>query len=87
MTWLFSSDPILDKARCAEDLKPFGRQSTLSGRSILIMEIVCSISATVWTLVQHRPDAALFRKEFQRIWKAGCIVVRPDALIYHLEVA
>jgi len=29
------------------------------------MEIACSRSATVQTLEQHRPDEALFRKDFQ----------------------
>jgi hypothetical protein len=54
---------ILDKASLVEDVQPSGRQSTLSGRSDLIMKITCSRSATVRTLAQYRPDAALFRKE------------------------
>jgi hypothetical protein len=35
----------------------------------------------------NRPDAMLFRKEYQRIWKAGCIVGCPDALSYRLDAA
>jgi len=65
MTWLFRPDTILDKASRAEEVQPSGSQTPWSGRSGLNMEIVCSRSATVQTLGQHRPDAALFRKEFQ----------------------
>jgi hypothetical protein len=64
-----------------------GRPTYPSGRSDLIMEIACRISATVGTLGQHRPDTALFRKEFQRIWKASCTVIRLDALSYHSDAA
>jgi len=35
----------------------------------------------------NRPDAALFRKEYQRIWKAGCTVGRPDAFNYRPDAA
>jgi hypothetical protein len=56
-------DAILGKASLAEDVQPSRHKSTLSGRSDLIMEVVCSKSAIVWTLGQHHPDAALFRKE------------------------
>jgi hypothetical protein len=63
-------DAILDKARHAEDLQPSRRQSSLSRRSVLIMKITCSRSATVRTWL---------RKEFQRIWKASCIVGLPNA--------
>jgi hypothetical protein len=62
MSGLHRLDAILDKARHAKDLQPFGRQSSLSGRSVLIMEIACNRSATVRTLGQHHPDAALFKK-------------------------
>jgi hypothetical protein len=54
---------ILDKASLVEDVQSSGRQSTLSGRSDLIMKIACSRSATIRTLGQHLPDAALFRKK------------------------
>jgi hypothetical protein len=40
------------------------------------MEIVCSRSATVWPLGQHRSDTALFRKEFQvnlESWLHSCL--------------
>jgi hypothetical protein len=65
MTWLFRPDSILDKVNRAKDIQPSGRQSTLSGRSDLIMKIACNRSATVRTLGQHRSDAALFKKESQ----------------------
>jgi hypothetical protein len=64
-TWLFCPDIILDKASRAEEVQPSEGQTPWSGRSGLNMEIVCSRSATVRTLRQHRPNAALFRKEFQ----------------------
>jgi len=83
--WLFRLDAILDKASCAKDCQSSGRKSTLSERSVLIMEIACSRSATIRTSGQHRPNAALFRKEYQRFWKAGCTVGRPNALSYHLD--
>jgi hypothetical protein len=79
MSWLFCPNAILDKVSRVEDVQPSGRQSTLSERLGLNMEIACSRSATVWTLGLHRSDATLFRKEYQRIWKAGCTVVRLDA--------
>jgi len=79
-TGLHRPDAILDKASSAEDIQPTGHQSTLSGRSNLIMKIAYSKSGTVRTLEQHRQDAALFKKEYQRISKAGCTVVRLDAL-------
>jgi hypothetical protein len=75
-------DAILDKASRAENVPPFWHQSALSRSSVLIIEIACSRSETVRTLGQHRPETALFRKEFQRIWKADCTVVRPDNLSY-----
>jgi hypothetical protein len=80
-------DAILDKASRAEGVQQSGCQSTLSGRSGLNMEIACSRSATVRTLGQHHLDAALFRKEYQQIWKAGCTVVRPEALSYRPDTA
>jgi hypothetical protein len=58
--WLFCPDAILDKARRAKELKPSGRLSTLSGRSVLILEIVCSRSAGC-TIV--RPDALSYRPD------------------------
>jgi hypothetical protein len=48
-------DAILDKASHAEEVQPSRRQTPWSGHSELIMEIVCSRSATVRTLGQHRP--------------------------------
>jgi len=60
---LHHSDAILDEASHAEDIQPSEHQSTLSGRSDLIMEIVWSRSMTVRTIGQHHPDPALFRKE------------------------
>jgi hypothetical protein len=62
---VFRPGAILDKASCAEEVQPFRRRSTLSGRSGLNEEIACSRSATVRTLGQHRLNAALFRKEYQ----------------------
>jgi hypothetical protein len=38
----------------------------------LIMVISCSRSATVRTLGQHRPDAALLWKLSVKFWKGGC---------------
>jgi hypothetical protein len=38
----------------------------------LIMVISCSLSATVWMLGQHRPDAALLWKLSVVFWKGGC---------------
>jgi hypothetical protein len=38
----------------------------------LIMVITCSQSATVQTLGQHRPDAALLWKLSVLFWKGGC---------------
>jgi hypothetical protein len=58
-------DAILDKASSAYKVQPSGRQSSCSKRSSLNMEIMCSWSATVPTLGQHRPNPALFGKEFQ----------------------
>jgi hypothetical protein len=86
-TWLFRLGAILDKERRAEELQPSRRQSTLSECSVLIMTIACNRSQTVRTLGQHRPVVALFRKEFQRIWKVGCTVVRPNALSYRPDAA
>jgi hypothetical protein len=63
MSGLHRPNAILDKASHAKDVQPSRRQSTLFGRSDLIMKIACCRSATVRTLGQHRPDAALFRKE------------------------
>jgi hypothetical protein len=54
--WLFRLETILDMASCAKDVQPSGRKSKLSERSVLIMEIACSRSATVRTLGQHRPN-------------------------------
>jgi hypothetical protein len=77
---VFRLDAILDKASRADDVQP-------SGRSNLIMKIACSRSATVRTLGQHRQDAALFKKEFQGIWKVGCTVIRQNALSYLPDAA
>jgi hypothetical protein len=87
MTWLFCPDAILDKASRAKDVQPSRRQTPLSGHLGLNMEIACSRSATVRMLGQQCPDAALFRKEYERIWKAGCIVVLSDALSYLPDAA
>jgi hypothetical protein len=38
----------------------------------LIMVISCSRSVTVWTLGQHRPDAALLWKLLALSWRGGC---------------
>jgi hypothetical protein len=38
----------------------------------LIMEIMCSQSATFWTLGQHRPDTVLLWKLSVLLWKGGC---------------
>jgi hypothetical protein len=38
----------------------------------LIMVISCSRSVTVWTLGQHRPDAALLWKLSALSWRGGC---------------
>jgi len=79
--WLFRPDAILNNASRAEDVQP-------SGRSDLIMEIAYSKSATVRTLGQHRPDAALFRKESQRYFGiAGCNVSCPNAFSYRPDPA
>jgi hypothetical protein len=51
-----------------------------SGRLDLIMKIAFNRSATVRMPGKHRSDVALFKQEYQRIWKAGCTVVRSDAL-------
>lgn len=77
---VFHPDAILDKASRAEDIQS-------SRRSDLIVEIACSRSATVRTLGQHHPNPALFKKEFQRIWKAGCTVIPLDALSYRPDAA
>jgi hypothetical protein len=58
-------DAILDKARCGEELQPSERQGNIARTLVLIMVIACSKGATVQTLGQHRPDAALFSKEYQ----------------------
>jgi hypothetical protein len=47
-------------------LQPCGRQGNIVQTLVLIMVIACSRGATVRTLRQHRPDAVLFRKDFQR---------------------
>jgi hypothetical protein len=80
-------DAILDKVRRWANLQPFGHQVYTVRMPILIMKIVCSWSATIRTLGQHRRDAALFMKEFQWIWKACCTVGRPDALSYRPDPA
>lgn len=41
-TWLFRPDAILENASRAEDVQPFGCQTSWSGRSGLNMEIACS---------------------------------------------
>jgi hypothetical protein len=51
-------------------LQPSGRQGNTVRTPVLIIEIACSRSATVRTLGQHRSDAALFRKEFQRFMES-----------------
>jgi hypothetical protein len=80
-------DVVISSGRYPKEWQQSGHQSTLSGRSVLIMKIACNRSATVWTLRQHCSDVALFRKEFQRIWKVGCTVVRFDALSYRPDAA
>lgn len=65
ITWLFRPDTILEKASSAEYVQPFGHQTSWSKRSSLNMKIAYSWSATFLTLGQHRPDVALFKKEFQ----------------------
>jgi hypothetical protein len=77
--WYSRLDVILDKASRAEVVQLSKRQTPWSRRSGLNMEIACSRSAIVWMLGQHYPDVALFKKEYQCIWKAGCTVVRSDA--------
>jgi hypothetical protein len=79
-TSLHRLDSILDKARHGEELQPSGRQGNTVWTPVLIMEIVCSWSSTVRTLGKHHPDTALFKKECQCFWKAGCIVVRLNGL-------
>jgi len=59
-------DTILDKTRCEEELQPSGHQGNIIRTLVLIMEIACRRSAIVRTLGEHRQDAALFRKKFQR---------------------
>jgi hypothetical protein len=76
---LFRLNTILDKASRAEDVQMSGQQSPLSERSYLVMEIAYYRSASVRMLGQYHPDAALFKKKFQRIWKVGCIVIHPNA--------
>jgi hypothetical protein len=85
--WLFRPDAILDKASHAEEVQLFWLQTPLSERSGLHMEIVYSRSATVRKVGQHHPDAALFKKGYQRIWKASCTVIRLDALSYRPDAA
>jgi hypothetical protein len=47
----------------------------------LYMKITCSGRATVQTIGYHRPDAAHFRKDFQRnFWNFSRTVVCPDGL-------
>jgi len=45
--WYSYPDAILNKASRVEKFHPSGRQTLWSGRLGLIMEIVCSRSATV----------------------------------------
>jgi hypothetical protein len=76
-------DAILDKASRAEEVQSSGRQTPWSGRSGLNMKIACSRSATIRTLGQHCPDAALFRKEFQANLESrlhSCLSERPQLL-------
>jgi hypothetical protein len=83
MTWLFRPDAILDKASHVEEVQSFDRQTPWFGRSGLNMKIACSRSATMWTLGQHCPDAALFRKEFQANLESqlhSCLSGRPQLL-------
>jgi len=58
-----------------------------SGRLDLIMKIAFNRSATVRMPGKHRSDVALFKQEYQRIWKAGCTVVRSDALSHCPDAA
>jgi len=64
-SWLFCPDAILDKASLTEDVQSSECQTPWFGLLGLNMEIKCSRSATVQVPGQHRPDKALFRKEFQ----------------------
>jgi hypothetical protein len=80
-TWLFRLDAILDKASRAEEVQPSRRQTPWFGCSGLNMKIACSKSATVRTLRQHRPNTALFKKEFQGNLKSrlhSCPFRRPQ---------
>jgi hypothetical protein len=73
-------EAILDKARRGEELQLFGRHGNIVRMPVLIMEIVCSRSATVWTLGKYSSDAALFRKYFQHFlesWLHSCLSGRP----------
>jgi hypothetical protein len=69
-TGLHYSNAILDKARRGEELQPFGRQGNTVQTLVLIMVIAYSKGATVQTLGQHRLDAALFKKAFQRFMES-----------------
>jgi hypothetical protein len=83
--WLFRLGAILDKARRVEDLQPSGHQSAPFGHSVLIMEIVCSRSATVQMLGQHRPDVPYSGKninEFEKSVAQLAIRTLLDALSY-----
>jgi hypothetical protein len=66
-TSLHRPNTILDKARHRKKLQLSRRQGNTIRTLVLIMVIAWSRDATVHTLGQHRPDAALFRKAFQCI--------------------
>jgi hypothetical protein len=86
MSGLHHPDAILDKARRGEELQPSGRQGNTVLTLVFIMKIVGSKSVIVRT--QHRPDAALFRKDFfSAFWKVGCKVVRMDGLSLRSDAA
>jgi hypothetical protein len=80
-------DAILDKARRWEELQPSWRQGNTVRMPVLTMAITCSWSSTARMLGQHRPNAALFRKYFQGLWKVGCTANRPDGLSLRLDAA
>jgi hypothetical protein len=51
-------------------LHPSGRHGNTVRTPVLIMEIMCSRSATIWTLGQQRPDAALLWYCMKRIMES-----------------
>jgi hypothetical protein len=66
-----------DKGR---QLQPSGQQVYTVRTPVLIMKIVCSWSATVQTLRQYRPDAILFKKEYQLQSKHLLEKIVPDSI-------